>query len=177
MNTTALDKSINFFQDQIKFLHASGGSNVILEEVKCDAYNSKMKIRELGTVNSIGSGSYAVNLWDPTIAESVKIAIMNTLNLNASVEGGTLKVNFPAPTQEKRQELSKLVSKYSEECLIVIRNIRRDEISDIEKQFKDKLLSEDEKKTQINKIELLIKDYSKKVDEIKSKKITDLNTL
>ena len=177
MNTAALDKTLSYFQEQIKFIHASGSSNVILEEVRCDVYNSKMKIKELGTVNSLGAGSYAINLWDPSISESVKISIMNTLNLNASIDQGILKVNFPSPTQEKRQELTKLVSKYSEECLISLRNIRRDEISNVEKQFKDKSVSEDEKKSLISKIEIIIKDYVKKVEEIKSQKISDLNTL
>ena len=177
MNTAALDKSINYFLDQIKFIHASGGSNIILEEIRCDVYNSKMKIRELGTVNSLGGGSYAINLWDPSIGEFVKSAIMNTINLNAQLEGGSLKVNFPTPTQEKRHDLTKIISKNSEDCLIAIRNIRRDEISTLDKQLKDKEITEDDKKSQVNKIEAIIKEYSKKIEDIKLKKITEINTI
>lgn len=173
----ALEKALNYFIDQIKAIHASGSGNVVLEEVKCDVYNSKMRIKELGTVNSMGGGSYAVSLWDATIIEEVKKAILNTLSLNAVIDSGVLKINFPAPTQEKRQELVKLVSRMAEECLIVLRNIRRDEMTSIEKKFKEKLISEDQQKTEESKVEAMIKDYNKKVDEIKQKKISEISTL
>jgi ribosome recycling factor len=177
MNTASLDKSLNYFQEQIKFIHAVGSANAVLEEVKCDAYNSKMKIRDLGTVNSLGSGSYMINLWDASIVENVKTAILETLNLNPAVEGSTLKVNFPPTTQEKRSELTKVVSKFAEETLISIRNIRRDEINKIEKDFKEKLISEDQKNSLVDKIETVIKQYSQKVNDIKDKKNQDINTL
>lgn len=177
MNTSSLDKSVSYFQDQIKYVHAVGNANSVLEEIKCDAYNSKMKLRDLGTVNSSGSGSYIINVWDASIVDNVKTAIMETLNLNASVDGSNLRVNFPPTTEEKRQELSKVVSKFAEECLISIRNIRRDEISAIEKQFKDKSISEDEKNSEVSKIESMIKQYNQKIDEIKNKKIDEINTL
>ncbi|MEI7603447.1 MAG: ribosome-recycling factor [bacterium] len=177
MDTAKLDKAVDYFIDQIKFIHASGGGNLILEEVKCDVYNSKMRIKELGTVNSLGAGAYVVNLWDMTIAEEVKKSIMNSINLNANVDGGTLKVVFPAPTQEKRLELGKLVSKYAEDCLIAIRNIRRDEMTQIDKDFKEKIISEDQKKTLENKVEDVIKQFNKKVEELKGKKIIEINTI
>jgi len=177
MDKSKLDKAIEHFEEAIKFFHSSTGGNVLLEEVKADVYNSKMKIRDLGTVNSLGSGSYVVNLWDSTIAETVKNAILDTLNLNPSVDGGSLKVNFPAPTQEKRTELSKVVSTKAEDCLVSIRNLRRDEMTIIDKQFKAKEISEDVKASLESKVDELIKIFNKKVDEIKTKKITEINTL
>jgi ribosome recycling factor len=177
MDTTALDKAVNYFIDQIKPMHASTSGHIILEEVKCDVYNSKMKIRDLGTVNSLGGGTYVINLWDASVIEEVRKSIMNNLNLNPQSEGGALKVNFPPMTQEKRQDLVKLVSRYAEDCLIVIRNIRRDEISSVEKDLKEKSISEDEKKSLVSKIESIIKQYVSKVDDIKSNKITEINTI
>ena len=52
---------------------------------------------------------------------------------------------MPPLTQERRQELSKVVHNRVEEARIAVRNVRRDEIKDLQEFEKEKLLSEDER--------------------------------
>ena len=52
---------------------------------------------------------------------------------------------MPPLTQERRQELSKVVHNRVEEARIAVRNVRRDEMKDLQEFEKEKLLSEDER--------------------------------
>ena len=50
-------------------------------------------------------------------------------------------------TEERRLELTKVASKFSEDAKISIRNIRRDAMDKIKEEEKNNLISEDEQKS------------------------------
>ena len=80
--------------------------------------------------------------------------------------GEHILVKIPPLTQERRKELTKLVSQLGEEAKIAIRNARQEALKDIKKQFEEKLLSEDEKGRLEKQIDETTKDLNQQVDKI-----------
>jgi ribosome recycling factor len=60
--------------------------------------------------------------------------------------GDSILIKIPPLTQERRKELTKLISKMGEDNKIALRNIRQDTLKEIKKQYDEKLMSEDDKK-------------------------------
>jgi ribosome recycling factor len=75
-------------------------------------------------------------------------------------------IKVPALTQERRQNLIKLVAQYGEDNKIALRNIRHDILKDIKKQFDEKLISEDQKKLFEKECDEITKQYTTKIDQL-----------
>jgi ribosome recycling factor len=52
----------------------------------------------------------------------------------------------PALTEDRRREISKQVGAKQEDCMVVLRNVRRDAIDAVNAAKKDKAIGEDEAK-------------------------------
>ena len=59
-------------------------------------------------------------------------------------DGAQIRLNLPPLTEERRRDLTKMVSKRSEEAKVSIRNIRRDGMKDLKDFEEEKLISEDD---------------------------------
>ena len=84
--------------------------------------------------------------------------------------GEHLLIKFPLLTTERRQQLQKVAAGYGEDAKISIRNIRHEHMNTIKKQFEAKEISETDKGSREKKIDELVKDYNKTIDnEVKGK--------
>ena len=65
--------------------------------------------------------------WDRTLLRPISKAIMaSDVGNNPIDDGQTIRLNFPAPNEERRKQLAKEVLKLGEEAKVAVRNIRRD---------------------------------------------------
>ena len=55
------------------------------------------------------------------------------------IEGNNIRIPIPELSQERRIEIVKVASKYSEEAKITIRNIRREANEELKKKLKSDL--------------------------------------
>jgi len=79
-------------------------------------------------------------------------------------------LNLPPLTQERRQELGKIVHSRVEEARIAIRNVRRDEMKDLQEFEKEKMLSEDEKKRGEGEVQKITDRYIEEINAIGERK-------
>ena len=109
--------------------------------------------------------------------DAVEKAIRNSeLGFNPMKEGNLLRIPVPALTNERRKDLSKLLSKLGEETKVSIRQHRREEIDAIKAQLKDKELSEDAAKREEQEVEKIKTKYEAEVEtviEAKGKELLD----
>ncbi len=82
------------------------------------------------------------------------------------MEGNIIKIPIPPMSEERRQELLKIVKKFAEDTRVAIRNIRRDGMDKLKKMEKDKEISEDDKKKGEEKIQKLTDKYIEEVAKI-----------
>src|SRR5699024_4003892 len=86
-----------------------------------------------------------VNLFDKTANNKIEKSIQKAyLGLTPSSDGNVIRLSVPALNEERRRELTKIVSKYAEEAKVQIRNIRREANDELKKLEKDSKLTEDE---------------------------------
>lgn len=92
--------------------------------------------------------------------------IDSDLGFNPLNQGDYIMIKIPALTTERRQELSKIVHKEGEEAKVALRNLRHESRNALDKQFKAKEISENEKDATEKNIDDLTKKYNEKIDEL-----------
>ena len=79
-------------------------------------------------------------------------------------DGSTIRLNFPAPTEERRKQLAKEVSKLGEEAKVAVRNVRREAMDKAKAMKKTGELTEDTQKTMEEDVQKLTDKYIKNID-------------
>ncbi len=88
-----------------------------------------------------------------------------------------IRIPIPPLSTERRQELTKLAHKVSEDGRVSVRNIRHGAKDSIEKLFKDKSITEDEKFKNLDQLQKLTDRYDAKISETLTAKEADLKTV
>ena len=162
-----MENSLKVYGDELSRLRTGRASPSLLEPVIVDAYNGKMKISELATVNVPEPKLLSIQVWDKGLVANVEKAIRDAdLGLNPTIDGQIVRVPLPDLTEERRQELSKVASQFSENAKVSIRNIRRDAMDYIKNEQKNNKISEDEEKKLHDVIQNNTDDKIKEIDSI-----------
>ena len=116
--------------------------------------------------------------WEPSLVKAIEKAILNSdLGLTPNNDGKNIILNFPELTEERRKEIVKDIKKKGESAKVAIRNIRRDANDAIKKMEKAGDISEDELKTNEDKIQKMTDKYVGLIDKAIEKKSTEILTV
>lgn len=161
-----LSKSIEFLKSELSQIRTGRASPSLIEAVLVDAYDTKMSVKELGTITVIDSQNLTIAPWDKSLLKAISKAVRESgLGLNPVDEPDKVRVPVPALTEERRLDLSKLVSAKVEECKNSLRNVRQEAMKDIDKEFADKKIGEDDKFSQKEETEKIIKNFIEEAEE------------
>ena len=150
----------------------------MLDPVQVEAYGSVMPLNQVATVGVPEPRLLSVQVWDKGMVKAVEKAIREAgLGLNPQPDGAMIRVPVPDLSSERRLELVKVASKYTESARVAVRNVRRDAMDEIKKEEKAKDISEDELKTLSEKIQQLTDATIKKMDESFAHKEKEITTV
>ena len=170
-----MDKTLNNLKKEYLGLRTGRASASLLEPVSVDAYGAKVPINQIGNISVPESRLITVQVWDESLIQSVEKAIRNSeLGLNPMIEGNNIRVPIPELSQERRIEIVKVASKYSEDAKITVRNIRRDAMDKIKEEEKQKIISKDDSFQFSEKIQKLTDKYIEKIENIFQDKEKDI---
>lgn len=94
------------------------------------------------------------------------------IGINPTDDGSVIRLVFPAPTEERRKELCKQVSKDGESAKVAIRNIRREAVDKLKAQKKANEISEDDLKDAEKDVQDLTDKYVKQIEKAVKRKRT-----
>ncbi len=170
-----MDKALSFFEKELTSVRTSRASLSMLENIKVDSYGTKTPINQLGNINIPDSNLITIQVWDVKLIKPIETAILESnLGINPQTDGQLIRLPIPKLSEERREELAKVVSKYSESSKITIRNIRREIMDSTKKEEKDKKISQDEMKKILFNIQSISDEYISKIDLITSNKQTEI---
>ena len=147
----------------------------ILEHIRVKYYDDTVPITQVASISVDDARTLSLSVWDKSaLAEVEKALISSDLGLNPVVAGTSIKIPFPALTQERRLELVKIAKQLSETAKISVRNVRRDGNNSFRQTLKNKEITEDEEKRLAQQLQKLTDENIKQIDEIFSKKEKEL---
>lgn len=146
-------------------LRTGRATTSLVDNIVVDYYGTPTPINQLASVSVPDPKTLTIQPWDKGAFAAVEKAILaSDLGLTPNNDGSVIRITIPALTEERRKELVKVAKKYTEDCKISIRNIRRDLNDQLKTMEKDKEISEDEKKKGEADVQKLTDDYVKQAD-------------
>jgi len=170
-----MDNTLLFFEKELSSVRTSRASVTMLDNIQVDSYGAKTPINQLGNISIPDSNLITIQVWDVNLINSIEKAILESnLGINPQTDGQLIRLPIPKLSEERRNELAKVVSQYAENSKIAIRNIRREIMDSIKKDEKDKNISQDEMKKKSSDVQKITDEYVSKIDLITSKKQTEI---
>jgi ribosome recycling factor len=143
----------------------------LVEGLHIDYYGTPTMLKQLASISVPDAHLIVIQPWDPSVIQGVSKAILKSnLGVTPSDDGKIVRLAVPPLSKERRQEMVKLVHKMSEEGRISLRTIRRESKEMLEKQQKDKIITEDDKFRSIDELQKLVDKYIARIDEISKSK-------
>ena len=138
----------------------------MLDLIKVDVYGQKMPINQLASITTPEPRMINIQVWDLNNVTLIDSAIKKSeLGLNPQIDGQLIRLPIPDLSEERRNEIKKLIKTIGEKCKVSIRNIRREANDELKKLLKSKDISEDDE----NKFEKIIQSstdlHVKQIDE------------
>lgn len=150
----------------------------LLDNVRVSYYGTPTSINHLATITVAGASLIMVKPWDKAILGEIKNAILKAdLGLVPSTEGEIIKIPIPPLSDERRQELIKIVHRIAEEARVSIRNRRREAKEKIEKIEKEGHISEDDSKRGLKELEHLTSGVIEKINGLLADKEKEIGVV
>ena len=172
---TKLNASLEHLRVELSKIRTGRASPSLIEDILVESYGSKMRIRELGSIIVSDAQTIVISPWDKGLLKSIEKAIRESgQSLNPATDGDVVRLPIPALTEDRRKEFVRTASAKVEEGKNSMRNVRQEAMKDTDKSFSDKLISEDEKFTQREEIEDIVKEFIKKAEELGENKKSEI---
>lgn len=157
-------KSEQFVQHEFAGLRTGRASPLLVENIMVEVYDSRMRIRELAGITTPEARMLVITPWDLGTLHPIEKAIMkSSLGVMPSVQGKIIRLVLPELSQERRQEMVKIVHKMAEDGRIAVRHVRRDALEAIKKE-KAAGLAQDQVEVAEKEVQKLTDQYIAKID-------------
>ena len=142
-----MENAMSYYEKELASIRTSRASTSMLDNILVDAYRSKTPISQLANINVPDSSTLTIQVWDNSLIKNIETAIIESnLGINPQTDGNIIRLPIPKLSEERRLELTKIASQYSENAKVSIRNIRRDSIDEFKTADKEKKIYQDDLK-------------------------------
>ena len=161
-----MDKTFEVFIKELTSLRTGRANSNMLDLIRVDVYGQKMPINQLGSITTPEPRMINIQVWDLNNVTLIDSAIKKSdLGLNPQIDGQLIRLPVPDLSEERRNEMKKMIKTMGEKCKVSIRNIRREANDQLKNLLKSKKISEDEEKKFEKKVQTFTDDHIKKIDE------------
>ena len=134
-----MSKTIDVFSKDLGSLRTGRANSNMLDLVKVDVYGQKMPINQLATITTPEPRTINIQVWDLNNVGLIDSAIKKSeLGLNPQIDGQLIRLPIPDLSEERRNEIKKMIKAMGEKCKISIRNIRREANDELKNSLKKK---------------------------------------
>jgi ribosome recycling factor len=170
-----MKKAVEATKEAFSSIRSGRANPALLERVKVEYYGTEMQLNQLAQISAPEARLLVVSPYDKgSIPAIEKALITSDLGLTPSNDGTVIRVPIPPLTEERRQELVKLVHARAEEGRVAIRNVRRHTKEHLEAAKKQGDLAEDDLKRAEKKLQELTDKYVAEIDSMLSRKEQEL---
>lgn len=172
-----MQKIVDYFEKEMMWIQIGRASKWLVENIKVDAWYGLMPIWQLWNITLPDSQSIKIEVRDKSVLAPMEKAIYESESgLVPQNPWGYLLIKVPVLTWERREQLKKQVSKMSEDIKARIRVARQDEMKSIKKEFEEKIISEDEKKSTEKDIDQISKKFNDIIETMVKNKHEEISS-
>ena len=162
-----MDKALESLHDELKFVRTGRASTGLVENLKIDYYGTSTLLKQLAAIATPQPDTIVIKPFDPVAFKQIETAIKSSnLSIAPIMDGKIIRLNMPALSAERRKQLQSQVKQTGEHSKVSIRSIRREANKQLEKEEKDKLITEDDFRNGRKEIDEITKAHTNEIDSI-----------
>ena len=171
-------KSMEVTKKEFQNIRTGRASIALVEGIQVDYYNTPTPLKGVANISTPDPKTIVIQPWDPSIIGEIERGILKSdLGLTPINDGKAVRMQIPPLTQERRDELTKVVKKVAEEGRVAIRNARHEGIETVKKFEKNKAIPEDISHTTQKEIQKATDSFIAQVDEALKHKETEIHAI
>ena len=169
-----MNKAIENMEERLSTIRAGRANPNMLDGVMVEYYGTPTPLKSLANISVPEARQLSIKPFDRSCLGAIEKAIFEAnLGVTPNNNGEVVFIVIPPLTEDRRKDLVKQVKQLAEEAKIALRNIRQD----ANKALSNLELPEDEEKRGNERVQELINEYNKIVDEKLKEKEKDLMTI
>ena len=167
--------SIEVLKRELATIRTGHATPTLIEHIKVEYAGVPTPLNQIAGISAPGASLLVVQPWDQGSLSSIEKAILKSdLGLTPIIDGRLIRLNIPPVTEERRQELIRVVRKRVEERKIVMRNLRREAMDELKGLEKNKDISQDDLKRALDQLQKLTDSFVTDIDQIGRDKEVEL---
>jgi ribosome recycling factor len=170
-----MKKVIEHLKTEYSHLQIGRASASLVENVMVEAYGSNQPLKAVAHVSVPDAKTIQIQPWDKGTLQAIERGIlMANLGLTPNNDGIVVRINIPQLTEERRRDLTKIVSKLAEDARISVRHARQTVMDSIKGQEKTKEISEDIAKGLEKKLQERVDAMNQEIEVLSKTKESDV---
>jgi len=167
--------SVDGLKRELAAIRTGHATPALIEHIKVDYAGVPTPLNQIAGISAPGARLLVIQPWDRGSIPGIEKAILKSeLGLNPTSEGNVIRLNLPPLSEERRQELTRVVRKRVEERKIVIRNLRHEVMGELKGLEKNKDISQDEHKRALDQLQKLTDSFIADIEQIGQDKEAEL---
>lgn len=170
---TAVQRAYDHLYVEYSKLQTGRANASLVEHIGVEAYGQRMDMKAVASISVQDARCIVLQPWDKSVLADIEKAIqLANIGVNPVNDGVVVRLNFPAMTEERRKQITKIVHQLSEQCKITIRQDRQKANDEI------KTISDENEKTRLQKeLQKGVDEANAKVDALAKKKEQEVLTV
>ena len=170
-----MDNTVAALKRELGNLRTGRATPALIENVQVDYYGVATPLNQIASISAPDARAIMVQPWDKQALPEIEKSLMKSeMGFNPSNDGNTITVPIPPLTQERRQELVRLLKRKLEDGKVSLRNVRRDGVETLRRLERDKAISQDENHRSQDQLQKATDAHVKTVDEVGRSKETEI---
>ena len=114
-----MKKSISVYEEDLDGIRVGRANPSLLAKINVDYYGSPTPIQQIAAVAVAEARILTITPWDRQMLKPISKALQTSdIGINPIDDGQVIRLVFPAPTEERRKQLTKEVQKQGEEAKV-----------------------------------------------------------
>ena len=169
------DKVLQVVRDDMATVRTGRAKPSIVENVMIEAYGSHMRLMDVAMISAPDTNMIVIIPWDKSLIQSVEKGVASSgLNLSPVVDGDQIRVTIPMLTQERREEMVRLVKQKLESGKQMLRDVRQKHKKMIEDQKGKAGVSEDDITAALESLQKSFDECAVKLEQLSKDKESEL---
>lgn len=161
-----MKKTIDATMREFATVRTGRAQSSIVEGISVDYFGAPTPLKQMANISTPEPRLIVINPWDKSIIGDIDKAILKAnIGLTPNNDGKVIRISVPQLTQERREELKKVLKQMAENGKISLRTARRVANEHLDKLEKEKKITEDDKFSSKDEIQKLIQKYEKELDK------------
>ncbi len=166
-----MKKTIEATRREFAPIRTGRASASMVEGIKVDYYGTPTPLKQLATISTPEPKLLVIHPWDTSCLGAVEKAIMESdVGVTPANDGKVIRISVPHLTEERRNELVKVVRRIAEDGRVSIRSVRRDAVETLRQKEKEGAVPEDERFKAQDRAQSLTDRYIGEIDRILAEK-------